>query len=152
MDDTANIDLIRQCYDSFLKGDIERLLTFMAEDIEWDLPHMEGVPYSGKRRGVEQVREFFRLVDEAQTPLEFHPGEYVAQGDRVVVFGYYNWAIKNSAVEFTSPFVHSFRLRHRKVVTFHELLDTHIVVEAFRNAAGSGTRPSLPSEQCPSIH
>lgn len=155
MDDKANVDLIRQCYNYFLQGDMEQLLSHMTEDIQWELPQIEGVPFSGKRHGIQQVAEFFQQVGEAQTPLEFHPGEFVAQGDRVVVFGRYNWALKSTGAEFTSDFVHAFKLRHGKVCAFHEYLDTHVVVEAYRSRSdlGAGGDPSrLPSKNCPSIH
>lgn len=151
MDEQANVKLIRQCYDSFLQGDIERLLSFMTPDIDWQLPHMDGVPFSGKRHGVEQVREFFRMLDEAQKPLEFHPGEFVAQGDRVVVFGHYEWAVKAAGREWGGDFVHSFRIRHGQLASFHEYTDTHAAVEAFRAgvAAGAG-RQDQPGQA--SIH
>lgn len=151
MDEQANVKLIRQCYDSFLQGNIERLLSFMAPDIDWVLPQMEGVPYGGKRHGIEQVREFFQLLDSVQKPLEFHPGEYVAQGDRVVVFGHYEWALKSDGREFGSDFAHSFRVRHGQLVGFHEYTDTHAAVEAHRSGAAAGAGVSMQPGQ-PSIH
>lgn len=151
MDEQANVELIRQCYDSFLKGDIERLLSFMTPEIDWELPPMEGVAYGGKRHGIDQVREFFRLLDTLQKPLEFHPGEYVAQGDRVVVFGHYEWAVKMDGTEYGSDFAHSFRIRHGKLVAFHEYTDTHAVVEAHRAAATAGASRAMQGDQ-PSLH
>lgn len=151
MDEQANLKLIRQCYDCFLQGDIERLLTFVAQDIDWELPQMEGVPFAGKRHGIEQVREFFQVLDTGQKPLEFHPGEFVAQGDRVVVFGHYEWALKADGREYGSDFVHSFRIRRGQVAAFHEYCDTHAAVEAYRAGSGAGaSRSAQPGR--PSIH
>lgn len=151
MDEHANTHIIRQCYDSFLKGDIERLLTFVAQDVDWELPKMEGVPFAGKRHGIEQVREFFKAVGEAQKPLEFHPGEYVVQGERVVVFGHYEWAVNATGTEFASNFVHSFKLRHGQIVAFHEYMDTHAFIQAYASAAGAGaSRTDQPGR--PSMH
>lgn len=151
MDEQANVKLIRQCYDAFLKGDIESLLSFFAQDVDWELPQMEGIPYGGKRHGIDQVRDFFRLLSDAQKPLEFHPGEFVASGDRVVVFGHYEWAINADGREWGSDFAHSFRIRHGQLVAFHEYLDTHAAVEAYRAGATAGaTRAAQPGQ--PSIH
>lgn len=151
MDEQGNVKLIRRCYDCFLQGDIERLLSFFAQDIDWELPRMEGVPYAGKRHGIEQVREFFRLLGEAQKPLEFHPGEFVAHGDRVVVFGHYEWALRAGGREWGSDFVHSFRIRHGQLAAFHEYMDTHAAVEAFGSSAASvASRVEQPGR--PSIH
>lgn len=151
MDDQDNVKLIRQCYDAFLQGDIERLLSVMAQDIDWQLPQMEGVPYGGRRHGIEQVREFFQLLGAAQKPLEFHPGEFVAHGDRVVVFGHYEWALQAGGREWGSDFAHSFRIRHGQLAAFHEYMDTHAAVEAYRSsAAPAAVRIEQPGQ--PSIH
>ncbi|HEU4852281.1 MAG TPA: nuclear transport factor 2 family protein [Telluria sp.] len=151
MDEHANTHLIRQCYDSFFKGDIERLLSFMAPDIEWDIPQMEGVPFSGKRHGIEQVREFFKTMDDCQKPLEFHPGEFLVQGDRVVVFGHFEWAVNATGTEFASDFVHSFKIRHGQVAALHEFMDTHACVKAYGSGAGAGmARDEQPGR--PSMH
>lgn len=151
MDEQDNVRLIRQCYDSFLQGDIERLLSYMAKEIDWELPQMDGVRFGGKRHGIEQVREFFRLIGDLQKPLEFHPGEYVANGDRVVVFGHYEWAVKADGREWGGDFCHSFRVRHGKLVAFHEYMDSNAAVEAFRASAAASAGYSTQQER-PSMH
>lgn len=44
MSEQANISLLKQAYDAFDKGDIQRLLGLLAQDIEWELPEVEGIP------------------------------------------------------------------------------------------------------------
>ena len=152
MDDQDNVKLIRQCYDSFLQGDIERLLSVMTQDIDWQLPQMEGVPYGGRRHGIDQVREFFQLLGAAQKPLEFHPGEFVAHGDRVVVTGHHDWTVNKNGADFGTDWVEIFTVRDGRLVSFTELLDTFAVANAYRDQASPADLGAMPSVQCPSIH
>ena len=151
MDEQANLQLIRQCYDSFFKGDVEQLISYMAPDIDWEIPRVEGVPFSGKRHGIEQVREFFKTMGAAQKPLEFHPGEFVAQGDRVVVFGHYEWMVNSTGTEFGSDFVHAFKIRNGVVTGFHEFMDTHAAALAYRTGAGAAASQATETGR-PSLH
>jgi ketosteroid isomerase-like protein len=72
-------------YESFKAGDIDAMLTGMTEDIEWQLPEIAGVPFSGKRQGHDSIREFFASVGEMQDVDEMELDTVIAQGDAVVV-------------------------------------------------------------------
>lgn len=151
MDDQANIDFIKQFYDAYLKGDRERLLSLMAPDIEWDVPPMPGIAFSGKRRGREQVNDFFRLVGESQQLVRFEPREFMSTCDRVVVVGHNDWTVKATGARFGTDWVHIFTLRDKLVAGYRQFMDTHAVVTAYHSNAPSDPE-SLPSAQCPSIH
>lgn len=78
MRERDNTELVKQAYERFRSGDIAGLLELCADDIEWELDRHEGVPFSGRRRGKDQVAEFFSTLDESQPPLNFKPREYIA--------------------------------------------------------------------------
>jgi uncharacterized protein len=153
MDEQANITLVKQCYDAFMKGDIPRLLGFMDPAIDWELPAMDAVPFSGKRQGQDQVVEFFGMLNDAQTANEFMPREFIAQGNRVVVLGHYSWTLRANNEHYESDWTHIFTIRNGKVASFREFMDSHIAAEAFETLpegvlSGTGThtdmgRPSL---------
>lgn len=126
-----NIELVKQCYDAFLKGDVQRLLSFMSPDIDWELPQVEGVPFSGKRHGIDQVTEFFGMVGESQQPREFKPERFVAQDDLVVALGHYDWTVTATGANFCSDFVHCFTVRDGKVTAFKEYMDTYAAAAAY---------------------
>jgi ketosteroid isomerase-like protein len=79
MSERENTELIHQAYQHFKGGDIQGLLGLLSEDVEWKLFEIEGVPFSGTRRGVERVGEFFSRVCDTEEPLHFEPRELVAQ-------------------------------------------------------------------------
>ena len=59
MGDRENTELVQQGYQHFQNGDIQGLLGLLSEDVEWTQFEIEGVPFSGTRRGPERMGEFF---------------------------------------------------------------------------------------------
>jgi uncharacterized protein len=151
MNEQANLELIRQGYDAYAKGDLARLLSYMAPDIEWDIPAVPGMPFSGTRHGREQVEAFFREVSESQQLRSFHIGEMIAQGDRVVVTGHYDWTVNKNGAEFGTDWVDIFTVRDGKLASFSEMFDTCAAANAYRDQAPPDLG-AMPSAQCPSIH
>src|SRR5438132_14424277 len=93
MSEQDNIAVVQQAYDNFKEGNIQGLLDMLPDDVTWQLPDIEGVPFAGKRTGRESVREFFVVVVANQETLEFAPREFVAQGDKVVSQGHSRWLV-----------------------------------------------------------
>jgi hypothetical protein len=150
MKEQENISLAKQCYDDFLKGDIQHLLSLFTDDIEWELPTLENVPFSGKRHGRDQVAEFFQMVNDMQSVQQFEPREFIAQGDNVVALGHYAWTVKSTGAHFESDWSHVFTIRDGKVARLREFLDTHAAEVAYRPqqagpSVGAATQPSRPS-------
>ena len=81
MSERENTELVQHAYQHFKDGDIQGLLGLLSEDVEWKLFEMEGVRFSGTRRGDERVGEFFSQVFDTEEPLHFEPRELVDQGD-----------------------------------------------------------------------
>jgi ketosteroid isomerase-like protein len=151
MDEQTNIALLRQAYDAYSKGDIQRVMGMFAQDIEWDMPEVEGIPFSGKRHGIGQVGEFFRLMDECQEAREFTPDQFIARGDQVIVLGHCTFAVRTTGLEYSDEWCHVFTVKAGKVTSFKEYSDTHKAAQAFMvkgagvgAAAGAGTsRPAI---------
>ena len=55
MNKQENTKLVQQFYENFKNGDIKALLNLLSDNIEWQLPEIENVPFAGKRRGHEQM-------------------------------------------------------------------------------------------------
>jgi ketosteroid isomerase-like protein len=151
MNEQANISLLKQAYDAFDKGDIQRLLGTFAQDIEWELPEVERIPFTGKRRGIDQVADFFRVMAECQDPREFRPDRFIAQGDEVVVFGHATFVVKATGAEYSDEWCHVFRIAGGKIASFKEYSDTYRAAQAYQPqgvqagaAADKGaTRPAV---------
>lgn len=137
MSEQENVGLVRAAYQNFKTGDIEALLNLLSEDVQWQLPQMENVPFGGRRQGRAAVGEFFSLLAEDQDTLQFEPREFIAQNDKVVALGTYNWRVKATGREYSSDWAHVFTFRDGKVSGFDEYMDTASAVAAHRKAASA---------------
>jgi ketosteroid isomerase-like protein len=127
---------VQQAYQHFKNGDIQSVLGLLSEDVEWTQFEfeIEGVPFSGTRRGSERVDEFFSQVFDTEEVLHFEPRELIAQGDKVVALGHYAWRVKSTAREYETDFVHVFSVRDGKVARYQEFMDTAVVGAAYRGS------------------
>jgi ketosteroid isomerase-like protein len=129
-----NKSIVERAYNSFKIGNIEALLDLMADDVSWSLPEMEAVPFAGKRTGRASVSEFFAIVGASQESLRFEPRELIAEGDRVVALGSYDWRVKANGREFGGDFAHVWTIRDGKVTNFQEYTDTAACASAYQKA------------------
>ena len=124
MTTTANLDLIRGVYGAFERRDLPAVLDALAPDIAW--VHPQGmVPYGvgGTKIGHEGVKEFLSKVPTVLAGQRVVPEEFVADGDRVVVFGSRN-VIAHNGRTGTLRFVHSWTLRDGRVARLEDVFDT----------------------------
>jgi ketosteroid isomerase-like protein len=115
-----NIAIVQHAYESFLRGDIRKVVDLLDPDIVWTVPR--AVPHGGDFRGIEGVREFFDGVGAAWKPLtldletvgEIGPGQ-VAGMARV------SGVLAGDDVSYRC--IHVFTLVDGKITRFHEFLD-----------------------------
>lgn len=85
-----NAEMIGELFDAFSRGDIASVLGSLTDDVDWQGPvsgQPGSLPWAGRRRGREQVADYFRVF---AANSEWHPMEettFTASGDRVVVEG-----------------------------------------------------------------
>jgi uncharacterized protein len=49
MNEQENTKLVQQVYENFKSGEIKALLNLLSDNIEWQLPEIENVPFAGIR-------------------------------------------------------------------------------------------------------
>ena len=137
MSEQENVELVKQGYAAFGSGDMEKLLSLFAEDIEWTVPSIEGAPFGGTLRGRNQVAASFETLAETEDVQEFTQEDYIAQNDRVVVTGRSKAVVKATGRTLELEYVHLFTISGGKVQRFVEYFDTAAAAEAYRQAAGA---------------
>jgi uncharacterized protein len=90
----------------------------------------------GTRTGREQVAEFFKALSENLAFEEFSPREFIAQGERVIVFGYERAKVRPSGRTYESEWVHVFTFKNGQILDFREYSDTAQVLQAFHLVKG----------------
>lgn len=132
MNEQQNIELVQQAYADYARGDVDHLLACMTPQVDWEIPDVPGLSFTGKRHGYDQVREYFQLANEQLGMREFTPKEFIAQGDKVIVLGYGAWTAKDTGLDFESDWVHVFRIEDGHIAAFREFMDAHRAAEAFQ--------------------
>lgn len=135
MNEQQNVRLVQQAYDAFKRGEIQGVLNSLSEQVEWRVPKPEGVPFGGEYRGREQVARFFSELNQYEDVTRFEPREYIAQGERVVAFGYFGCKVRATGRTAESEWVHVHTIRNGKIVKFQEFYDTAASLIAHRTAA-----------------
>ena len=124
MSEQDNVGVVRRAYENFKGGNIGGILDSVTDEVDWRLPEMEGVSFSGERRGRESVGGFFSQLAESQESVSFEPREFVAQGDKVVALGTYRWRVRKTGREYGGDWAHVFTVRDGKIAGFHEFMDS----------------------------
>lgn len=132
MTELDNIKLVQQAYDSFKTGDIQTLLGTFADDVEWQTPEAENIPYGGKCHGREQVAQFFASLDENEEVLQFESREFIGQGDTVIALGLYEAKVKSTGRTYKLDWAHLFTVRNGKIENFHEYVDGFAGLAAYQ--------------------
>ena len=131
MSEQDNVAVVRRAYESFKGGDIRSILDSLTDEVNWRLPEIEGVPFSGGRQGRESVGGFFTQLADSQDVISFEPREFVAQGDKVVALGTYRWRVKRTGREYGGDWAHVFTVRDGRIASFHEYMDSAAAAAAY---------------------
>ena len=132
MQEAQNTKVVQDAFAAFGRGDIQTLLTYVADDVIWTAVYGAGphVPTSGVRRGKAAVAEFFKQVAENVHFSQFEPKEFVETGDKVVALGHYK-ATTPIKKGFDSDFAMVFTLQNGKVTPFQEFCDSAAINAAY---------------------
>ncbi|MBW5483256.1 DUF4440 domain-containing protein [Streptomyces bambusae] len=119
-----NLALIRRSYRAFHERDVAALLGTLHPEVEWVHPDgMAEYGLGGTKHGHAGVREFLSRVPAVLGGMRLEPQEFVASGDRVVVFGVRQVTSVRGTTK-TLPFIHSWTLRDGVAVRMEDIFDT----------------------------
>ena len=132
MSELENLEVVRNLYAGFARGDVEAIVAVLDPDVSWRTPGPPDLPTAGLRQGHDQVRQFFGVLLNTLDISDFRPADFLAQGDKVVVLGTSREGPKGTGRLVDFRWVHVFRLRSGKIVEFDEPADVSALVEEFR--------------------
>ena len=84
-------DALRERYQRFIEGDLERALDLWTDDFVWDGDD-SGLPGSGHHEGKQAAIATLQEAVGVWDTFELTPDEFIEQGDTVVVLGHNNVA------------------------------------------------------------
>ena len=134
MSEQQNVDVVRQAYGAFGRGDLDGILALLDPQVAWLTPGPPDVPTAGMRHGVNAVREFFGTLLTTLDFLSFEPKDLLTQGEMVVVLGGSRVRVKGTGKTVAYRWVHVFTFRNDRIVSFEEPADVSVLVDEIRKA------------------
>ena len=119
----ADLDVLKQAYEAFGRGDVPGVLSAFTDDIEWY--EAEGLPYGGLYRGPQEVAEkVFGPVVMDIPDFSVTPEEYISNGEQVAVVARYAGTGQQSGERLDLQVVHVWDFRDGKLSRFRQFIDT----------------------------
>ena len=129
-----NVQVVRDFFAAVGSSDKQRLLSLVAEDIEWIVPG-EDWPLAGTHRGHAGLADLLQKVSDTVETSYPEPPEFIAQGDRVLVVGFATGRIKATNRTFEDHWVFAITVRNGKLANVREYVDTQALARASEMAA-----------------
>ena len=114
-------DALRERYERFSQGDLDRALDLWTDDFVWDGVASD-LPGSGRHEGRQAAIEVLQQAVGAWDKFELSADEFVEQGDTVVVLGHTDLAKGDRSARL--PVVHIWRYRGEQICRLQILTDT----------------------------
>lgn len=128
-----NVQIVRDLYDAFGKGDVPAVLGKFAKNIEWreadNFIYADRNPYVGPTAILEGV--FMRIVSEWDN-FTVTPESVLDAGDQVITLGTYSGTYKKTGKAVKAQMVHVWNLVEGKAVKFQQYTDTKQFADAVR--------------------
>lgn len=116
---TDNVELLRDTYEAFGRGDIPAVMGAFAEDIEWNVP--EVLPHGGRSRGLDGVAGFFERLASTWEDFGLELDALFGSGERVCAVGRFRGAL--DGVRTGYGFVHVWTVTDGACRRFDEFVD-----------------------------
>lgn len=122
----SNVDVVRNTYEAFSRGDIEVVLGAMDPEIKWH--EAEGNPYmpSGAAWvGPDAIlNNLFAKLGTEWEAFTVHPKTYYEAGDTVVVEGRYTGTYMKTGKSLDAQVCHVWKVKGGKLTKFQQYVDT----------------------------
>lgn len=136
MSENSNIEIIKEHFAAFGRGDIQTAMSMVAEDVDWQSPVSNTKPnemtWAKSCHNPNGVRQFFLELGEKVQPEKFEIIGIIAQGDNVVVEGRNKGKIRSTGKSYEHDWVMLFTILDGKIVRHRHYYDTADIVMAFQ--------------------
>lgn len=120
------ISKVGNIYEAFGRGDLEAILSYLSDDIEWEYGGTEEIPWLAPRQGRSEVPKFFQTLAAQVDFSRFQPKTFFEAANTVLVLVDFNATAKATGRKFSEEDeVHIWRFNDQgKVARFRHRADT----------------------------
>jgi uncharacterized protein len=140
MNEQQNVALIQKVFEAFGRGDIQVILDSCADDCEFYYPGPATIPYTGTKKGREEIRAYFDAIMGTQSDQNLRLDQFVAQGNTVVAIGWYTAVVNATGQRIESPVVFTFEVHDGSIRRHMLLSDTAAVATSYTAATTAAGR------------
>ncbi len=119
---SANVDLLKNGYEDFVRGDVEAATAPWSDDFVWEGPNSPDVPGGGVHEGKQSAVQVLQQSVGVWDRFVLSADEFVDGGDTVVVLGHTE--VTKGDRSSKGPYVHIWRFRDGTPVRIQLLTDT----------------------------
>ena len=121
----ANVELIKELFTAFGRGDIDHVVNAHADNVVMESPvsHTSNLPWAGQCNSRQELIEYFETMAAHVRPEVFHDIVFTASGDRVVVEGSNSGTVLSTGKRYDHDWVMVFTLQDAEVVAFRHFYD-----------------------------
>ena len=130
-----NVQVVQQIYKCFEKRDIQGILEFCAEEIDWDNSMVASAecPWNGNFSGRSKVPHFFKTVDEFLDINHFEPKVFLENGPYVAVNLRIASTVRKTNKKFENDSIHFWTFnKNGKVIGYRHFNDTAAELAAWK--------------------
>ncbi len=130
----ANLDVVKNIYSAFGKGDLPTVVKNCTPQSTWFISGPPIIPYSGHHCHHQGVERCLYLIAQCVDIEEFNPQEFFDQQDTILVLGRERMRVKSTGNTFATDWVHVWKFLDGKVHEFREVWDSAAVAKAFEKS------------------
>jgi uncharacterized protein len=129
MSTERNVEIVKAFFAAAFGGDKDAMLALVADDIEWVVPG-DNWPLAGTHRGHEGLAALLKVEAEQMAMTLSEPREFIAQGNRVLVVGYAEGAVRTTGKSFKDHWIFAITIEDSKLSNIREYVDTQALANA----------------------
>ena len=132
MGGTESIQVIKDAYAAFGRGDLDAILAACADDVDWSVEtQSDAAPWYGARTGREAVATFFEDIGKAIDITDFTPLTFAGNDDGdVFSIVRWEWTARATGTTASMHLHHWWRIRDGKISYFRGAEDTPTTLAA----------------------
>ena len=125
------VDFVKTFYHNFESGNGEAAAAMLDENIVWENPMPEEIPFGGRYEGRMSVVGYWGELVEALDMGPMDVDQMIAQGDTVMVTGREASTVKATGRNYDMKWVHLFKVRDGQIYYGREYNNTAEMLQAF---------------------
>ena len=120
------INTVRQVYQAFNDGNIERWLTFFAPNFEWHAADNSPIADRSPYQGLDTIREqVIPRLASLFPGMQLRPDEIFATESKAVMLGYYYNLPQKAGGKTEAQVAHILTFENGKIVKFQQYVDSY---------------------------